>query len=311
MMKNILILSQCLFVLQIAHAFSLSSRISASNSMKKLSSWSIRLYSDNINDFASKTAAPTPSASSANDDLPPVDFDQLSAESAAQAYTPKSDLSEFYVKNERKGPREAGWLPFLLAPEALDGTYAGDVGFDPLRFCGDKDAVKRYREAELKHSRLAMLAAVGWPMSELWHKQIASVIGLDSILADEGRAPSILNGGLINEWIIATAVFSLILSALLEYKTFAMSGAATYRPGELGFDPLNLYPIRASFGLDQIMEKITIEEKRARARFEMELCEIKHGRLAMLAITADAAQEYLSGIPVVLQTPFFFGDPIL
>ena len=35
------------------------------------------------------------------------------------------------------------------------------------------------------------------------------------------------------------------------------------------------------------------------------------GRLAMIAIIADAAQEYVSGIPVVLQTPFFFGDPIL
>jgi hypothetical protein len=28
---------------------------------------------------------------------------------------------------------------------------------------------------------------------------------------------------------------------------------------------------------------------------DMELCEIKHGRLAMLGITAFAAQEFLSG----------------
>jgi hypothetical protein len=31
----------------------------------------------------------------------------------------------------------------------------------------------------------------------------------------------------------------------------------------------------------------------------------------MLAISAYAAQEYVSGIPVVEQTPFFFGDPIV
>lgn len=67
-----------------------------------------------------------------------------------------------------------------------------------------------------------MLASVGWPMSELKHQEIANVLGWDSILADEGKAPSILNGGLLNEWIIGTAVFSLLLSALLEYKTFAM-----------------------------------------------------------------------------------------
>ena len=42
----------------------------------------------------------------------------------------------------------------------------------------------------------------------------------------------------------------------------------------------------------------------------MELCEIKHGRLAMLAISGYAAQEFVTGIPVVQQTPFFFGDPI-
>ena len=38
--------------------------------------------------------------------------------------------------------------------------------------------------------------------------------------------------------------------------------------------------------------------------------QVKNGRMAMLAITAYAAQEYLSGMPVVQQTPFFFGDPI-
>lgn len=57
-------------------------------------------------------------------------------------------------------------------------------------------------------------------------------------------------------------------------------------------------------------ERITREEKLARAKFEMELCEIKHGRLAMIGITGMAAQEFVSGIPVVIQTPFFFGDPI-
>ena len=30
-------------------------------------------------------------------------------------------------------------------------------------------------------------AAAGWPLSELWHKEIASVIGLDSILVGKSR----------------------------------------------------------------------------------------------------------------------------
>jgi len=101
------------------------------------------------------------------------------------------------------------------------------------------------------------------------------------------------------------------LGALLEFKTFSRSEKSSYKPGDLGFDPLGLHSFRASFGLDPILEKISQEEKLRRAKLDMELCEIKNGRLAMLAITGYAAQEFVTGIPVVQQTPFFFGDPIV
>jgi light-harvesting complex II chlorophyll a/b binding protein 4 len=69
--------------------------------------------------------------------------------------------------------------------------------------------------------------------------------------------------------------------------------------------------LRASFGLDRIDLQLTREEKLAAGKFDMDLCEIKNGRLAMIAIAGYAAQEFVTGIPVVQQTPFFFGDPIL
>merc|ERR1712127_693727 len=59
-------------------------------------------------------------------------------------------------------------------------------------------------------------------------------------------------------------------------------------PGDYGFDPLNLYP----------------KEEEGKAR--MELAEIKHGRLAMIAVTGFAFQEYVSGTGVVDETPAFF-----
>ena len=46
----------------------------------------------------------------------------------------------------------------------IDGSLAGDVGFDPLGFSSDSsdqkfgEQVKYMRNAELKHARLAMLA---------------------------------------------------------------------------------------------------------------------------------------------------------
>eukprot|EP01038_Epipyxis_sp_PR26KG_P009123 gene9123-12306_t len=256
---------------------------------------------------------------SSNEDEPEtdlsVDFDALAAESAATAFNePKTrlDLSELYVKpTDRKAPRQAQWFPMLLSPVALDGSMAGDVGFDPIGFSKTKESLYYYREAEIKHSRLAMLAAAGWPLSELWHKEIASTLGLDSILASDDKAPSILNGGMLNEWIIGTGVISLLLGAALEFQTMKATGKAGYVPGNLNFDPLNLHSFRASFGLDKIMENLTREQKLDSAKKDMELSEIKHGRLAMIAITGYVAQEFISGIPVVQQTPFFFGDPIV
>lgn len=242
-----------------------------------------------------------------------LDFEALSEESATTTFKPKRDLSDMYVKDAttRKAPRQAKWFPMLLAPTALDGSLAGDVGFDPLGFSKDKESLKWMREAEIKHSRLAMLGAAGWPLSELWHKGIADTLGLDSILAEADKAPSVLNGGMSNTWIIATGAISLLIGGLLELRTKEMSEKAGYVPGDLNFDPLGLHSFRSTFGLDQITENLSTEQKLANAKFDMELCEIKHGRLAMIAMTGFVAQEFVTGIPVVQQTPFFFGDPIV
>ena len=55
------------------------------------------------------------------------------------------------------------------AAAVLDGELAGDAGFDPLGLAKDRVSLFEFREAEIKHARLAMLAAVGWPISELYH----------------------------------------------------------------------------------------------------------------------------------------------
>ena len=80
-----------------------------------------------------------------------VDLEALSAESAATTFTPKTDISDLVAaagkEQDRRAPRQAKWLPMLLAPEALDGSMAGDVGFDPLGFASDKAALTKMRDA--------------------------------------------------------------------------------------------------------------------------------------------------------------------
>lgn len=222
----------------------------------------------------------------------------LHATPADSTATPTEEVPEFIpapVKAVFK-PIAAKWLPIggLKAPRLLDGTLAGDVGFDPLGFARSEKGLYWMREAEVKHGRLAMLAAVGWPISELYHKEIAAMFNLESILASGDRAPSLLNGGLSNTWASGMLVMSIVIAGLLEGQAmnsgeifWGADKPAGYVPGSFGFDPLGLYNIRGN-------------------KKEMEATEIKNGRLAMIAITAFVFQEFATKIPVIQQTPYLF-----
>jgi len=158
------------------------------------------------------------------------------------------------------------------------------------------------REAEIKHCRLAMLAVVGWPLSELLNP-----FGALAFL--NGRAPSLFNGGLD-----AYAPFLLLATAAagyLEMQTTpnvnqmwcdpekygtgervqqpgAKPASPEYKPGDLKFDPLGL------------ADKLPIDVSTA---------ELYNGRLAMLAITGFAVPEFLWHTPIVSLpiSGFFFG----
>merc|ERR1712160_143224 len=108
------------------------------------------------------------------------------------------------------------------------------------------------------------------------------------ILDATNRAPSILNGGLgkINP---AYWIGCLVIAAAVElYAGIVQSNKKGYFPGNFEFDPFGLYP------------------KDEKGQANMRLSEIKHGRLAMIAITAFAAQEFVAGTAVVDHAGLFF-----
>jgi len=213
--------------------------------------------------------------------------------------------------------RKAGWLPGSYAPRYLTGELAGDVGFDPLCLvqlartgtaidrsnkwgsvdrkarmvmCTPYEARRKVmwmREAEVKHARLAMVAAAGWPISELLDGPLSKLFGLPNQLASGGRAPSLFNGHLFEGpqgafvLLVALAISYLEANTLDNVEGLTPTG---YVPGDLGFDPLKL------------------GEKRP----DMHLAEIKHGRVAMLAVAGFSVQEAIWRTPVVEQTPQFF-----
>ena len=148
-----------------------------------------------------------------------------------------------------------------------DQTLAGDMSFDPLMISDTPEKLAWYRGAEVKHARLAMLAAFGWPISE--------ITNFGGLLNGDGRAPSLLNGGLGN----VNAVYWAGVAALAVYwesqgldKQFGKKD--DYLPGMLNFDPL---------GADSP---------------SMRSAEITNGRVAMVAITIFALEEALTKAPI-------------
>jgi hypothetical protein len=186
-------------------------------------------------------------------------------------------------------PKMSASMPFMERPAALDGTMVGDVGFDPLGFAKSKADLMNYREAEIKHARLAMLAAAGWPLSELYDRKIATFLGMTPLVDSSDRAPSLLNGGLGKVspiyWIACIAAAAAIDAYGISKSK---SNDSSYFAGNLGFDPLGLYP------------------KEEANQKNMQLAELKNGRLAMIAVTAFAVQEFVSKLGVVDETPGFF-----
>ena len=178
-------------------------------------------------------------------------------------------------------------LPYTST--TLPGDLPGDVGFDPFGlaayapgcwFLGERykdigvGTLTWYREAELMHGRIAQLAALGWVFPEIAHFPGKPSMGIDfselNPLAAIDSVPSIAN------WQI------FAFATLLEggrIRTIIDQGD-DYVAGDLGLGqgPLQTSPFGNGrfnpFNLDYTPEEYA----------EKQLQEIKHCRLAMLAI---------------------------
>ncbi len=169
-------------------------------------------------------------------------------------------------------------VPFLKRPAALDGSMVGDVGFDPLGFSSIGD-IKFLQEAEIKHCRIAMLAAAGSIAQDIFtfpgvSKVVGSakMTGVHDILVKQGAMGQLLL------WLSFLEVFGTI--ALLQ----TLDGKRA--PGDFKFDPLNFS-----------------KNKQTLDRYK--LAEIKNGRLAMMGIGGMVHGYFITGKgPIELLTNF-------
>lgn len=162
-------------------------------------------------------------------------------------------------------------LPFLNRPALLDGSMAGDVGFDPLGLSDIDDVgVDLYwlREAEVKHARVAMLAVVGTLQVEIFGPAPGCEMATNPCQTDAfwqiwGAHPQYIVFGLIMITIIET--FSGI-------ATTSGRESGERAPGDFGLDPLGFSKGDA--------------DKFARLQAQ----EIANGRLAMFAAAGEILQ---------------------
>jgi len=155
-------------------------------------------------------------------------------------------------------------LPFLNRPELLDGSMAGDVGFDPLGLSTiDGVGVDLYwlREAEIKHARVAMLAVAGVVQVELF----GPAPGCEMCTAKNQMDAFWQFWNAHPQYIAASLIFIMMIEAFSGIATTSGRESGERQPGDFGLDPLGFLG-----GSPESVERLKAQE-------------IANGRLAMWA----------------------------
>jgi len=204
----------------------------------------------------------------------------VSARAKLQA---KSEVvSGWSLVDEKTKERLTNVLDQVEAKESLlAGVSAPMNYFDPLGFSTTVDGGKLmfYREVELKHGRIAMLAALGMVVGEQWHPLFGGDIDVPSYIAFQATP-------LQNFW--PAVVAAIAIPEIFSVNTFQdpdegrLFGGlwkvkTDHVPGDLGFDPLGLKP------------------KDPKEFKTMQTKELNNGRLAMIAVAGMVAQEIVTG----------------
>jgi len=166
-----------------------------------------------------------------------------------------------------------------------------DLGyFDQSGFTigASENKIRSYREAELKHGRIAMLAALGFLVGEKYHPLFDGEIDGASIYALQKSvdlAPQIWIGPVL---------------ALLVFE--AISGVATFR---LSKDPLKSFELTDEYTPGDVLaplgitfDPLGLKPKDPEAFKEMQTKELNNGRVAMIASILFFFQECYTGKPI-------------
>jgi len=166
-----------------------------------------------------------------------------------------SPLMRSVSRSADKGYKMSAAVPFLPMSPALEGIPGEEEGFDPMGFSLAID-IRWLREAELKHGRVAMLATLGWITTDLGLRVPGDAFQISTLEAHDamvkfGSMPQIL------VWLGYLELFGFL--AIINMQ----EGKTDRKPGDFG--------LRGFYPAD------------AKGQYDMQVKELRNGRLAMLA----------------------------
>ena len=196
-------------------------------------------------------------------------------------------------------------MPFLPRPINLDGSYVGDVGFDPFYLSSiDKNfagfiqppsweetnglpTLYWMREAELKHGRVAMLAWTGWLATDgalgpvplrfpgAAYQAVPNSLSAHDIMVDQGSLGFML---------VAIGIIEVCCATVLVEVSKGESDRAA---GDFKLDPLQFLKGKSDADINT-----------------MKLKELQNGRAAMMAFAGVVTQAALGGTDFPYLVPY-------
>ena len=211
----------------------------------------------------------------------------LSAKNVSLRSGVRGAASRRSVRVEAAAARRS-WAPGVAAPAHLDGSLAGDFGFDPLNLGKDPEALRWYVQSELVHGRTAMTAVAGILIPDILTK--AGVLSVPQWY-DATDAALAANG------IDAKALFmvELFLCGFVEGKRwmdFRKPGSQGEKGSFLGFES-SLKGVKNGYP-GGIFDPLGLTQESPEKTRDLEEKELRNGRLAMVAFAGFLAQHQVT-----------------
>ena len=250
-------------------------------------------------------------------------FATMMMASAVSAFAPAMSTGNTQTSTALRAksyPEVNGWVADSSQFCAgLPGSTAPLGQFDPLNLLEDMsvEEIKRYRESEVTHGRVAMLATLGYLVGENVHPLFGGVVSgpanthlaqVQEVAPPFFVALTLAIGGAelfraLRGWKAADVSFYIVclffcsfisiltilyvlcstqsLADVSDEEAFGAVLVDNYYPGDIGFDPLGLKPADSE-GFSQMATK-----------------ELQNGRLAMFGAAGMLVQEQITHEPIL------------